>query len=103
MAANCALTKDHQVARKDIGPLHGDKDRRTLPGAGQVVVGPMTIPLPPCTSMAWLMHSRPRSVRWYLRMAESTEGFSPRSTALAVRMRALSISQALPPIRARAS
>ncbi len=53
--------------------------------------------------MAWAMHSRPRSVRWYLRIAESTEGFSPRSTALAVRIRALSISQALPPMRASAS
>ncbi|MNH08373.1 hypothetical protein D3C79_677860 [compost metagenome] len=60
----------------------------------------MMMPLPPCTSMACWMHSRPRSVRWYLRIADSTEGFSPRSTALAVSRRALSISQALPPMRA---
>ncbi|KWV89397.1 hypothetical protein PFLmoz3_00949 [Pseudomonas fluorescens] len=38
-----------------------------------------------------------------MRIADSTDGFSPRSTALAVSMRALSISQALPPMRARAS
>ncbi|MNR61731.1 hypothetical protein D3C85_1835590 [compost metagenome] len=59
--------------------------------------------LPPWMSMASAMQSRPRSVRWYLRIAESTEGFSPRSTALAVSMRALSIIQALPPMRAMAS
>ncbi|MNC30250.1 hypothetical protein D3C75_785290 [compost metagenome] len=63
----------------------------------------MMIALPPCTSMASLMQSRPRSVRWYLRIADSTDGFSPRSTALAVSMRAASIIQALPPMRAMAS
>src|SRR3569832_2104292 len=46
--------------------------------------GPMQMALPPCTSIASLTTRRMRSVRWYLTLAEITEGFSPRSTAPAV-------------------
>jgi len=42
-------------------------------------------------SIASLTTTRPRSVRWYLTIAEITEGFSPRSTAPAVMERAASI------------
>jgi hypothetical protein len=42
-------------------------------------------------------------VTWYLTMADTTDGFSPRSMAPAVITRAASDSQVLPPMRASAS
>ena len=55
------------------------------------LLGPRQMPLPPRTSIASFTTLRPRSVRWYLAMAETTEGFSPMSTAETVKMRAASI------------
>ena len=40
MTADRALTKNHQVAREDVGPLHGDENRRPLPVAAQIVIRP---------------------------------------------------------------
>ncbi|MNJ74929.1 hypothetical protein D3C77_719340 [compost metagenome] len=55
------------------------------------LLGPRQMPLPPITSMPSLTTWRARSVTWYLTMADTTEGFSPRSTAPAVMLRAASI------------
>ncbi len=43
--------------------------------------GPMQMPLPPMTSMPSLIVCRARSVMWYLAIADTTAGFSPRSIA----------------------
>ncbi|KAG1364700.1 hypothetical protein G6F59_018939 [Rhizopus arrhizus] len=61
------------------------------------------MPLPPITSMPSLTTWRARSVTWYFTIAETTEGFSPRSTAPAVMLRAASIMYVWPPMRASAS
>jgi hypothetical protein len=55
------------------------------------LLGPRQMPLPPRMSIASLTTWRVRSVTWYLTMAETTEGFSPRSMAPAVMVRAASI------------
>src|SRR5690606_40816895 len=38
MATDRALAEDHQVAREDVGALHGDGDRRRQPQTAEVVV-----------------------------------------------------------------
>ncbi|MNC99234.1 hypothetical protein D3C83_174460 [compost metagenome] len=51
----------------------------------------MQMPLPAWTSIASLITARPRSVRWYFTMADTTDGFSPKSIAPAVITRAASM------------
>ena len=53
--------------------------------------GPNTTAEPPWMSIASLTARRMSSVRWYLIIAEMTDGFSPWSTAPAVITRAASI------------
>ena len=54
-------------------------------------------------SIASIIDERIFSVKWYFAIADTTEGFSPKSIAPVDKVVTASIKYALPPIRARAS